>query len=77
MSRGLTCLGDVTQQHSGSLWVRALRGRSSLGSYSPKARSYQWPADAGCGFLGYAKQESQASACLAIFKIIGYVKFQV
>lgn len=65
--RGLRVyMNDVTQQHSGEcLGQRTLKG-SSLQSYNHKALSYQRPADARLGFMGYAKQRSPkwSNVCL-------------
>ena len=48
---GPTCLGDVTQQHSGE----SLGQRGPSGRNRHKSLSYQWPADTGCSFAVYAK----------------------
>ena len=47
LGRGLMCLDDIIQQHSGE----------SLGQRPPKAPAhYLWWAKAGCSCTGYAKQ---------------------
>lgn len=50
--------GDVAREPAvrRCLWVRELKGSSSLGSLQPQDLSYLGLADVGYNFMGYAKQ---------------------
>lgn len=48
---------DVAHQLVGEgLGQGAPKGSGDLGAYNHKVLSYQWLADAGCGFVRYVKQ---------------------
>lgn len=55
--RGLTCLGDMVQQHAGTVTVFQRAGAAAAwGSYNHNALSYDWLANAGQSVIRYAKQ---------------------